>query len=108
MYDGVYDKGWEEIRKERLERQKKLGIIPENTELAPLNPGVKPWNELSEEEKETFTTFQETYAGFLTHTDEQIGRFVESLKAVGEFEDTMIVFLADNGASPIGRRNWFH
>lgn len=103
MYDGVYDKGWEEIRKERLERQKKLGIIPENTELAPLNPGVKPWNELSEEEKETFTTFQETYAGFLTHTDEQIGRFVESLKAVGEFEDTMIVFLADNGASPMGK-----
>ena len=47
---------------------------------------------MSEEEKETFTNFQETYAGFLTHTDEQIGRFVESLKAVGEFEDTMIVF----------------
>ncbi len=64
---------------------------------------MKPWNELSEEEKETFITFQETYAGFSTHTDEQIGRFVESLKAVGEFEDTMIVFLADNGASPMGK-----
>ncbi|MDN7247058.1 arylsulfatase [Planococcus shenhongbingii] len=103
MYDGKYDEGWDKIREERFERQKELGIIPENTKLAPLNPGVKPWNELSEDEKEAFTRFQETYAGFLTHTDEQIGRLVDQLEAVDELEDTMIVFLSDNGASSMGK-----
>ncbi|KKK39251.1 arylsulfatase [Mesobacillus campisalis] len=103
MYKGVYDKGWDEIRKERFERQKELGIIPENTGLPPLNPGVKPWDQLTKEEKNAFIRFQETYAGFMTHTDEQIGRLIDNLERVGELEDTMIVFLSDNGASSMGK-----
>ncbi|MBT2720040.1 arylsulfatase [Bacillus sp. ISL-46] len=103
MYKGVYDKGWDKIREERFKKQKELGIIPENTNLAERNEGVKPWEELSEEEKKAFIRFQETYAGFLTHTDEQVGRFLDNLRSVGELDDTMIVFLSDNGASSMGK-----
>lgn len=103
MYEGVYDKGWDKIRLERFNRQKELGIIPKDTEFAPLNPGVSPWNELSVEKKEAFTKFQQAYAGFLTHTDEQIGKFIDNLKKTGELDNTMIVFLSDNGASAMGK-----
>lgn len=103
MYKGVYDKGWDIIREERFNKQKQLGIIPKDAKLTPLNPGVKPWDQLSEDEKKAFVRFQETYAGFLTHTDEQIGRFLDKLRSVGELDNTMIVFLSDNGASSMGK-----
>lgn len=102
-YKGVYDKGWDKIREERFNKQKELGIIPEDAKLAPLNPGVKPWDQLTDDEKIAFVRLQETYAGFLTHTDEQIGRFIENLRSVGELDNTMIVFLSDNGASSMGK-----
>ncbi|WP_228548269.1 arylsulfatase [Sporosarcina obsidiansis] len=104
-YKGNYDKGWDIIREERFIRQKDLGIIPNSTELAPRNPGVQPWNSLTGNEKEVFTRFQETYSGFLTHTDEQIGRFLNFLDFLGKREDTMIVLLSDNGASQEGGYN---
>ncbi|MGF6951073.1 arylsulfatase A-like enzyme [Neobacillus sp. B4I6] len=103
MYKGVYDKGWDKIREERFNKQKQLGIIPKDTKLPGLNPGVKPWEQLTNDEKKAFIRFQETYAGFLTHTDEQIGRFIEKLRSVGELENTMIVFLSDNGTSSMGK-----
>lgn len=104
-YKHVYDKGWDEIRKERFQRQKQTGIIPENTEISPLNEGVKAWESLSEDEKFVFARFMETYAGFLTHTDEQIGRFLDFLEYVGALDNTMVVLLSDNGASQEG---WFN
>ncbi len=102
MYDGVYDVGWEEIRKQRFERQKELGIIPEDAELAPLNPDVPEWDELTEEEKEVAARFMETYAGFLTHTDEQIGKIIQVLEETGELDHTLIFLISDNGASAAG------
>lgn len=105
QYDGVYDAGWDEIRKGRFEKQKELGIIDENAKLAPLNPGIKPWNELTPKEQEVYATFQEAYAGMLTHTDEQVGKVIDTLKKVGELDNTIIVFLSDNGASPLGGQN---
>ncbi|WP_301169664.1 arylsulfatase [Brevibacillus nitrificans] len=100
-YKGVYDKGWDKIREERYARQKQMGIIPANAELAPRNPGVPAWDSLTADEKKVYTRFQETYAGFLTHTDEQVGRFIDLLKSTGELDHTMIVLLSDNGASAI-------
>jgi arylsulfatase A-like enzyme len=102
MYKGVYDKGWDKIRKERFEKQKELGIIPADTKLAPLNSGIKEWESLSEEEKRAFVRYQETYAGFLTHTDEQIGEFIKLLEDKGELDNTLIMFISDNGASAAG------
>ncbi|MEH7177517.1 arylsulfatase [Neobacillus vireti] len=105
QYDGVYDEGWEKVREERFKRQKEIGLIPEDAELAPLNPGVQSWDGLSEDEKEVYTRFMETYAGFLTHTDEQVGKMIDVLEKTGELENTMIVLISDNGASSIGGEN---
>lgn len=105
MYEGVYDKGWDVIREERFERQKELGIIPENAKLPERNPGVQPWDKLTDEQKKAFVRYQQAYAGFLTHTDEQIGKFIKHLEDLGVKENTIIVVLSDNGASVLGGEN---
>ncbi|MFC2949706.1 arylsulfatase [Virgibacillus sediminis] len=105
MYEGKYDEGWDVIRKQRFERQKELGIIPESAEFVDRNPGIPAWEDLSEEEQKLFARFQEAYAGMMTHTDEQIGRFVEHLRSVGELDNTIIMIMSDNGASVLGGPN---
>lgn len=99
MYKGAYDKGWDKIREERFERQKELGIIPSDAKLPASDPRVKAWDSLSTDEKRTYVRFQEAYAGFVTHTDEQIGRFISHLEEIGELDNTLIVLMSDNGAS---------
>ncbi|MBC7505756.1 MAG: arylsulfatase [Sandarakinorhabdus sp.] len=101
-YAGRYDKGWDAIRDERLKKQVALGMVPEGTTLAPLNPDVKPWSQHSENERALFARLQETYAGFLEHTDMEIGRLVDYLASVGQLDNTLIVLLSDNGASAEG------
>lgn len=101
-YSGRYDKGWDAIREERLEKQIRTGVVPPDTTLAPLNPDVKPWDELSDDERRLNTRLQETYAGFLEHTDMEIGRLVDYLESIGQLDNTLIVLLSDNGASAEG------
>ncbi|MBP0723615.1 arylsulfatase [Bacillus sp. RG28] len=104
-YEEVYDKGWDQIREERFQRQKELGVIPPNTELVGHNPGIKGWDELTTKEKELFIKFQQTYAGFLTHTDQQVGRLLEFLQSKNKLDNTIIVLLSDNGGSQEGGWN---
>ncbi|WP_345774075.1 sulfatase-like hydrolase/transferase [Paenibacillus sp. H1-7] len=104
-YAGVYDTGWDHIRAERFKRQMDMDIIPPNTQLVDRNPGIKPWDVLTQEEKVLFTRFQQTYAGFLTHTDRQIGRLLAYLKTKSILDHTIIVLLSDNGASQEGDWN---
>ena len=80
-YRGKFDAGWDVVRKEWYERQKQLGIIPPDTELAPRNPGVKPWIELRRDEQKLALRLQEAFAGFLDHTDAQIGRLIDYPRA---------------------------
>jgi arylsulfatase len=101
-YRGRYDRGWDAVREERFARQKALGIVPAETELAPRNPGVRAWAELSADEQRLAARLQEAYAGFMEHTDAQIGRLVAFLERMGRLDDTLIVLLSDNGASPEG------
>ena len=101
-YKGKFDEGWDVVRERWFNRQKELGIIPQNTQLPPSNPGVKPWNDLTDNEKKWFTRLQEAFAGFLDHTDYHIGRLVNTLKELNIYDDTVIVFVSDNGASPEG------
>ena len=101
-YRGRYDVGWDVIREQRLARQKAIGIVPEDTRLAPRNQGVDAWEALPADMRSVATRLQETYAAFLEHTDHEIGRLVDYLAAVGRLEDTAIVLLSDNGASAEG------
>jgi len=98
-YDGVYDQGWDALREARLSREKALGIVPPQTVLPARNPGDRAWDSLTPVEKRVFARFMQVYAGFITHTDEQIGRLVDYLKRTGQYDDTLIVLLSDNGAA---------
>lgn len=101
-YRGRYDEGWDVVRQRWFERQLELGVIPAGTELAPRNPGVDAWDDLSENQKRLNCRLQEAFAAFLDHTDDQIGRLVDSLRDSGQLDNTIFVVLADNGASQEG------
>ncbi|MCU1372239.1 MAG: arylsulfatase family protein [Ilumatobacteraceae bacterium] len=103
-YRGRYDEGWDAAREAWFARQIELGLIPADTELAPRNPGVEAWDDLSENEQKLAARLQEAFAGFLEHTDAQIGRLLDTLEQLGELDNTIIVFLSDNGASQEGGR----
>ena len=79
-----------------------MGLIPPGTELAPHNPGVKPWDELTENEKKFAARLQEAFAAFLDHTDAQIGRLVEFIESMGDLDNTHLMVMSDNGASQEG------
>jgi arylsulfatase len=101
-YRGRYDEGWDVVRQRWYERQLELGVIPEGTELAPRNPGVEAWEDLPESHRQLACRLQEAFAAFLDHTDDQIGRLVDGIRAMGELDNTVIMVLADNGASQEG------
>ena len=104
-YKGKFDIGWDKVREQWLENQKRLGIAPENTKLNPRNEFVKPWDELTNDEKKVYARYMEVYAGFLDHADAQIGKVIDYLEEIGVLDDTVIVLLSDNGASAEGGRN---
>lgn len=107
-YKGKYDKGWDQVRKEWFEHQKELGIVPQHAKLPPLSPDVKPWDELSADEKRLFARQQEVFAGFLEHTDYHIGRIIQYLKEINQFDNTIFVLLSDNGACAMGGETGQH
>lgn len=106
-YNGVYDKGWDVIREERFQKQKTLGLINQNTSLNNdfSATSIAQWNlsswELLTEEKQKYKARQmQAYAGMLDNMDDNIGYILSYLKEIGEYENTIIVFLSDNGADP--------
>ena len=101
-YRGKFDAGWDSVRADWFQRQKELGIIPESTNLAPLNPGVRPWDQLSENEQKFAARLTEAFAAQLNHTDVQIGRLVQFLKTLDQLDDTLLIVMSDNGASQEG------
>jgi len=103
-YKGKFDQGWDKVREETFERQKKLGVIPANTTLAPKPADIKDWETLSADEKKLFARQMEVYAGFASHTDYEIGRMITAIEELGEMENTVIIYIAgDNGASAEGQ-----
>jgi arylsulfatase len=101
-YRGRFDAGWDVAREKWFASQVERGLVPEGTELAPRNPGVEPWDELSENQRALAARLQEAFAAFLDHTDVQIGRFIDDLADIGELDNTLVFVLADNGASQEG------
>ena len=104
-YKGKFDMGWDQYRQDVFQRQKELGIFPENTELSPRDPDVAEWDTLTAEEKQLYARFMEVYAGFLEHCDYQFGRVMQALENINELENTLIMMIPDNGASSEGGVN---
>jgi arylsulfatase A-like enzyme len=104
-YRGRFDDGWDVIREETFARQLELGVVPQGTDLPARNRGVPVWADLTDDERELFARQMEVYAGFLTHTDEHIGRLLDHLRANDQFDNTLIFLLSDNGASAEGGRD---
>ncbi len=101
-YRGAFDEGWDVVRRRWFDRQVALGVVPPNTVLSPRNPGVRPWDELSADEQALAARLQEAFAAFLDHTDDQIGRLVDGLRRLDQLDNTVLVLMADNGASQEG------
>ena len=102
QYKGVFDDGWDAYRERVFKRQKELGIIPKDAELSRHDPDVQDWNTLTAEEKKLYARMMEVFAGFLTHTDYHYGRLFNFLKSIGQWDNTLIMFISDNGASAEG------
>lgn len=104
-YRGEFDDGWDALRVRTLARQKEIGAVPDGTELAPFPPGLPEWEELDDDEKRVAARLMELYAGFLEHTDDQLGRLVDHLESAGRMDNTLILYMVgDNGASTEGGR----
>jgi arylsulfatase A-like enzyme len=119
-YQGKFDVGYEDIRAGILDNQKRMGILPGDVALSPINPHGEPdttsptgvpwpaldqvlsWESLSEDERRLQARMAEVYAGFLSYTDHEIGRLIDYLEESGQLENTIVVITSDNGASAEG------
>lgn len=120
-YAGRFDMGYERYRDVVLANQKRLGLVPPDTELSTVNPYsdttsaeglpwpaldiVRPWDSLADDEKRLFARMAEVFAGFQSYTDAQIGRILDYLEESGQLDDTVVVVISDNGASGEGGPN---
>jgi arylsulfatase len=98
-YNGVYDGGWDVLRQTRLQRMKRMGLVPDETKLGPGPPMVKAWNDLGPEQRKMHARRMEVYASMVENTDFHIGRVLEFLRESGRLDDTLVVFFSDNGAN---------
>ncbi len=101
-YRGHFDGGWEAWRGDTFARQQQLGVVPDHTTLTDRPPWVPEWDSLSHDERRLFARQMEVFAGFLSHTDHQIGRLVASLDELGVLDNTLLLLLSDNGTSAEG------
>lgn len=106
-YNGVYDAGWAELRKTRLKKQKEIGLFPndvvldEKFEKTTVGDWQLPdWDSLTKEEKAFNARRMQTYAGMADNMDHNIGKLVSYLEEIGELDNTLILFLSDNGTDP--------
>lgn len=101
-YQGQFDDGWDAYRERTFLRQKQLGVVPADAELSRHDPDVPQWESLSGDARRLSARMMEVFAGFLSHTDHQIGRLVGFLQEIGELDNTVIMLVSDNGASAEG------
>ncbi|MBX3191833.1 MAG: arylsulfatase [Labilithrix sp.] len=99
---GRFDAGWDVLREQTLARQKRMGIVPEETTLAPRPEEIPAWSSLSPREKRAFARMQEVFAGAVEYADEQLGRVLDQLEKTQQLDDTIVIVTSDNGASGEG------
>lgn len=102
-YKGRFDDGWDVLRERILERQKSLGIVPQDTELTP-RPDVLPaWEDLDDTAKALYARQMEVYCGFQENADWNVGRLIDAVDELGDLDDTLVIYIwGDNGASMEG------
>ena len=102
-YKGQFEQGWDKVREETLARQKKLGVVPPDTQLTKRPEQLPAWDTLSADQKRLYARMMEVYAGALSHADYHIGRLLDAVEASGQRDNTLVVFMmGDNGASAEG------
>jgi arylsulfatase len=101
-YRGAFDDGWDAWREATFARQLAAGLLPAHTELSPRPPWVPAWADLSDDQRRLSARYMECFAGFLSHTDHQLGRLLDFLAETGDLDDTLVMLLSDNGASSEG------
>lgn len=102
-FEGRFDRGWDRMRETIFARQKQLGVIPKDAMLTPRPAALPAWDSVAPDEKRVAARLMEVYAAFLAHTDVQVGRLVDALQAMGEYDDTLFFYIVgDNGGSGEG------
>lgn len=101
-YKGHYDVGWDEVRQRRFERQKAMGLLRPEWKLSPRDPQAKPWDQMPAEKRSDLSHRMSIYAAQIDSIDQNVGRLVEKLQSAGVLDDTLILFLSDNGCSAEG------
>ena len=105
-YSGRFDQGWDRLRDQTLARQKKLGVVPVNTKLAPKPEAIRDWETLTRDEKRLFARQMEVFAGYAEYADAEIGRLIRAIEEQGQLDNTLIIYIVgDNGASAEGGMN---
>jgi arylsulfatase A-like enzyme len=102
-FKGQFDQGWDKLRQETIERQKKLGLIPAGTRLTPRPESIPAWDTLDADHKRLYARMMEVYAAALAHFDYHISRVIDAVEQMGELDNTLIIYIqGDNGASSEG------
>lgn len=102
-YKGKFDQGWDQVRQETFERQKKMGVIPPGTRLTARHSSIPAWSSLDADQKQVCARMMEIYAGFLEQTDYNAGRVIDAVERLGQLDNTLVIYIAgDNGASGEG------
>lgn len=99
-FEGLYAKGWDEIRKERYTRQLQTGIVDTSIKLSQRDPSVRAWDALTPAEQKDVAYRMAVYAAQVSSIDQNVGKLLETLKKKGQLDNTLIIFLSDNGACP--------
>jgi arylsulfatase len=99
----LFDKGWNDLRERILANQKKLGVVPQNTQLTPWPDSLPKWETLNADEKKLFTRQADIFAAYVAYTDHEIGRVIQEVEDLGKLDNTLIIYISgDNGTSAEG------
>jgi arylsulfatase len=102
-YKGKFDDGWDAYRERTLERQKRIGIVPPDTELTERPDLFPAWDSLTEAQQKLYARQMEVFAGYSENADRNVGRLLDSIEEMGDLDDTMVIYIwGDNGASMEG------
>jgi arylsulfatase len=106
QYEGEYGDGFAALKERRAEGANREGVFPENAKAAELHPLARSWDSFSDEEKKFQSKAMEVYAGMVSNMDYHVGRVVDFLKDIGEYDNTVIIFFSDNGSNPLRNEDY--